>query len=180
MTIITCSSCKHVSRTFQSFFTFGLHLPAKATRRNVTLEALFESASHSESIEDYKCDSCKSKSTCTKKIQLAKLPSFLIVYLVRFEISYISGDYVKNETPVSVPLQVRVPEKCLDQDTILESPDYDVIGAIHHSGYREGGHYVAEVNYDGSWYEKNDSFVSNIKSPRRNDPYVLMLRRKDV
>lgn len=43
--------------------------------------------------EDYKCDKCKSKGTCKKKLLLYKLPKILVITLKRFENRIIKTKY---------------------------------------------------------------------------------------
>ena len=37
---------------------------------------------------------------------------------------------------------------------------YDLFGTVNHVGSMESGHYISNVNVDGTWYHCNDSHVS--------------------
>ena len=37
---------------------------------------------------------------------------------------------------------------------------YDLFGTVNHVGSMESGHYISNVNVDGTWYHCNDAHVS--------------------
>ncbi|KAJ3118937.1 Ubiquitin carboxyl-terminal hydrolase 21 [Physocladia obscura] len=177
---VTCSSCKHPSTTFDTFWDLSLPIPKaidvlKISSSNdvtpvskCTLSDCLEEFAAKEVLGDcYRCDNCKSKVVASKVLQIYKCPEVLVLHLKRFSYSRYSRD--KIETSVKFPLKQLTLEPVMSSaeghDQIVH---YDLFGISNHMGGLGGGHYIAHVkNWDtGLWYEKNDALVTEVDEGR--------------
>ena len=95
----------------------------------------------------YNCSNCKIKTVASKRSNIIKWPSNLIICLKRF--SQINNRYMKNNQQIIIPLNWR--------------HNYKLYGAVIHSGSLNGGHYTYIGLQNDRWYHFNDSHVSEIR-----------------
>ena len=148
---------------------------------NYTLDDLLEYFCSKENLEkgnEWKCCNCKERVIVAKKFSFYYVPRLMIICLKRFQHS---GYYfIKNGELIDFPLEE------LDMGKYISGPDkdyskYDLFAVSQHYGSTGGGHYTAICkNYDGKWYDYNDSSVSQ-SSPSNvisSAAYVLFYRRR--
>ncbi|MDP2434755.1 MAG: hypothetical protein Q8P67_03340 [archaeon] len=141
---------------------------------------LFSQSERLSKMDAWYCPQCKDHKEATKTIGLWRLPDVLIVQLKRFQ--YVGGRYSiahRIDTSVSFPatLDLSVMPQLAGQ-----ACRYSLIGVIHHVGGMGGGHYTAHAfnNQVNSWFEFNDSHVSQSQGPRSpsGSAYVLFYQRE--
>ena len=159
--------------------------PDYKKQETLTLDDLFDffcSDEYLDNDNEWTCLKCKNKVKAKKNFSLYFLPRILIICLKRFsrEQSYF-GDYSKNNELINFPLEN------LDLGKYVCGPDknyskYDLFAVSQHFGGTGGGHYTAVCkNYDGKWYDYNDSSCS-LSSPERvvsSSAYVLFYRKQN-
>ena len=149
---------------------------------NYTLDDLFEYFCSHEYLEkgnEWKCGNCNKKVNVTKKLSIYYVPRLMIICLNRFVSS--GYGFSKNEENIDFPLEN------LNMGKYICGPDkdrykYDLFAVSQHYGSTGGGHYTAVCkNYDGKWYNYDDSSVSisSSKSVVSSAAYVLFYRRKN-
>ena len=159
--------------------------PDYKKQETLTLDDLLEFFCSDEYLDDdneWTCSKCKNKVKAKKNFSLYFLPRILIICLKRFsrEQSYFIS-YSKNNDLINFPLEN------LDLGKYVCGPDknyskYDLFAVSQHFGGTGGGHYTAVCkNYDGKWYDYNDSSCS-LSSPESvvsSSAYVLFYRKQN-
>jgi len=163
---IQCQHCRQLSHQFFAYNHVALSLfPDKNT-----LDDLFEAYCNRERYDEENqptCDHCGKKNKAVRKTIFWSLPQYLIVVLKRFSQSA-SGQFIKNRTPISFPIENLDLQKHLSRPNELPRALYNLhsIGihqeislrgptAIGNSYYC--GHYWAAVRgLDGNFYGYDD------------------------
>ena len=154
----------------------------KRIQFNITLDDLLEYFCSNEFLEkgnEWKCGNCKNKVNVTKKLSIFYVPRLMIICLNRFHRS--GYGYSKNNELIDFPLEN------LDMGKYICGPDkdhckYDLFAVSQHYGSTGGGHYTAVCkNFDGKWYDYNDSSVSSCSANNvvSSAAYVLFYRRRN-
>ena len=154
------------------------------TKFKMTLDHLLEYFCSNENLEkgnEWKCGNCKKRVKVTKKFSLFYLPRLLIICLNRF--SNKVYEYEKNVTCINFPLDnLDMGKYICENGPDKDFSKYDLFAVSQHYGGTGGGHYTAICkNYDGNWYNYDDSRVSSA-SPGdvvSSAAYVLFYRRKN-
>ncbi|CAL8238963.1 unnamed protein product, partial [Gadus morhua 'NCC'] len=121
------------------------------------------------------CDKCEAKADTTTEWEVELYPKVLVLLLKRFEFSYYEMDYVKNDCPVDVPLDIEMPK----------GVSYELYATVDHVGDLRGGHYTATIqpaDDGGCWYDFNDSWVTpknNFNPERSQNGYLLFYRKRE-
>jgi ubiquitin C-terminal hydrolase len=152
------------------------------------------------------CPSCGKKTPTKKQHVVSKLPRVLCLHLKRFDAQLNK----KIEDHVSFPIHnfnmgSFLPHWC--EVTSVPTSDepssssssrrqqdsnsgehqapppqllYNLFGTVNHFGNMQSGHYVANVNVDGSWYHCNDAHVSQTTEADvvKSDAYLLFYIRQ--
>lgn len=115
----------------------------------------------------YYCEKCQSKTVGSKRSNVNKWPSNLVIWLKRFTQS--GNSLVKNSQQLEIPFNWR--------------HGYKLYGAVIHSGGLDGGHYTYIGNYIDRWYHFNDSQVNEISQDTAqhlaNNAYILYYKQKN-
>ena len=125
---------------------------------------------------EWNCKKCKSKVSASKKFELYYLPRILIICINRFK--YSGHYYSKNDEFIDFPIEN------LDLGKYVTNGDsehykYDLFAVSQHYGGTDGGHYTAVCkNWDGNWYDYNDSSCSKIGSDVASSAAYMLLYRK--
>ncbi|EPZ34470.1 cysteine proteinase [Rozella allomycis CSF55] len=171
---LTCQVCgKMTSSTFNPFMFLSLPIPN--SRGVVPLEYCIQSFLKEEVLDGdngWNCTQCKTKRKTTKKLDLFKLPTVLMIHLKRFSFDGPFRD--KLETAIIFPLQQ------LDLSAFVESKDnsksyiYDLFAVSNHFGGLNGGHYTAFCynGYQKQWFNFDDSRVTAISETEIKVTYI--------
>ena len=148
--------------------------------RGLTIDDCLKSFEEVEELDDRNtiyCRKCKKHVKGTKKMDIYKLPNYLIMHLKRFKRHGYSCQ--KNGAQVSFPL-----EGLIVKTHSGESISYDLYAVSNHYGSMGGGHYTAfGKNINGNWYDFNDSSVSLLRdtsSITSAAAYVLFYKRSNL
>jgi len=157
---VTCQNCQQDSVTYEDFMF--LTLPVSDDLRKS-----FKLLTHRDDLDSdnmYKCDKCKSESTASKKLSISMLPEVLIIYLKRFTADRKIDDYME------------IPLKFYDED----NNSYELVGVVNHFGSRSGGHYTANIQIGGRWYNMNDGSYNEIDKSHviTRNAYMLFFERQ--
>ena len=183
---VTCTYCRHVSKSFDPFWDLSLPIPtgsgaggsagvggrsgsgedavplAECLRAFLTAEQLTgENRFH--------CPRCKRDRECTKLLRVSRSPKVLVVHLKRFVFN--RWNSAKITAAVSFPLYgLRLGGSASgssngsgDDDERSGAAIYDLVGVSNHIGSLTGGHYTADATTDvdgGEWKTFDDARVS--------------------
>jgi len=137
------------------------------------------------------CSKCKEHKQATKKMDVYKLPSTLILHLKRFKTSrvhsigsfYFSGGSSKITTLIDFPIEgLDLSRYTLGKYD--DPPIYDLFAITNHYGSLGGGHYTAYAKnpLKNKWYDFNDSSVS-VQDPSElvtGAGYLLFYKRRET
>jgi ubiquitin C-terminal hydrolase len=123
-------------------------LPIKPTFTTLT-ECYQEFKIHEklEADDMFFCENCNAKRIASRKLEVSKFPKHLIIILKRF-----GNDQRKIDTPIDVPFTWR--------------HNYELQGAVIHSGSYNGGHYTYVTKSKTGWNMCDDSNISPISEDR--------------
>ena len=96
--MVTCNQCSGKSYAFDNFCDVSLSFEQKLNRTTTNMSFLNNSQSDPDKVEDmfedflseefldedYCCQKCGAKGTCTKRLILQKFPKILVLQLKRF------------------------------------------------------------------------------------------------
>jgi ubiquitin C-terminal hydrolase len=155
-------------------------------------ECLDEFCSNEELSGDNKfyCESCRQKTTATKKFIITKLSKFLIISLKRFKKNFYRNTFSKISNQVECPIFLEIDLNNTNfnlRDYPNELRKYKLRSFISHKGSLFEGHYVSYVLYDKNdknedWYKFDDStrrkaegeeIITGKKSDTNFTPYIL-------
>ncbi|CAL8377786.1 unnamed protein product [Boreogadus saida] len=173
----TSCSCGVSTDEHNSFWT--LNLPINNTHNGVYnvedgLKQFFSQSKLTGGNQVY-CDECEAKADTTTECEVELYPKVLVLLLKRFEFCYYEMDYVKNNCPVDVPLNIDIPK----------GVSYELYATVDHVGDLRGGHYTATIqppDDGGSWYDFDDSMVTpknNFNPERSQNGYLLFYRKRE-
>jgi ubiquitin C-terminal hydrolase len=122
------------------------------------------------------------KQNVYKRLVYWSLPDVMILDIKRFEYSPDTFSYVKNQTPIRIPVE-NVDFSKYVEGYNKESYVYDLYGICNHHGDENFGHYTSTVKTASSkWYNFNDTNVKEVSIPKTeivgNTPYCLFYRKK--
>jgi len=132
---VSCDTCFEKSITFEPFSSLSLPLPSEGNK--CTLSDCLQLYLNGESICGWHCPRCKRSRDATKKLDIMRLPPYLIIHLKRFS----SNGYKKNSN-------VEFSKTDLDMSNFINGLEhrnwkYCLYGVSNHSGSLDGGHYTA-------------------------------------
>ncbi|KAL4090510.1 hypothetical protein QTP88_025329 [Uroleucon formosanum] len=172
---VSCDTCFEKSVTFEPFLSLSLPLPSEGNK--CTLSDCLQLYLNGESICGWHCPKCKRSRDATKKLDIMRLPPYLIIHLKRFS----SNGYKKNSN-------VEFPKMNLDMSNFINGLEhrnwkYCLYGVSNHSGSLDGGHYTASClkNSLNKWYKFDDVRVYEIDSSTicSSEAYILFYCRKN-
>lgn len=128
------------------------------------------------------CSNCKDFRRASKKMDVWKLPSTLIIHLKRFSYSDSARD--KIDTFVDFPVDgLDLAPFCVNDDE-RGSAIYDLYAVSNHMGGLGGGHYTAygKNRETGQWFCFDDEHVRSVSSNdiKSSNAYVLFYQRRSA
>jgi len=145
--------CLHINNKIEK----NLFLMLDANKSNNLNDLISDFISREVIENEYTCDNCKNKNKISKRILISNMPNNLLIWIKRFntEIIDFGNKLSKNNKDIIIPLQWN---------------NYELKGAIIHSGTLFGGHYVYISKYDNKWLLFNDNDISIVNNI---EPYLL-------
>jgi ubiquitin C-terminal hydrolase len=175
MMTTTCDGCKFKGVRFEPWMMLKCPLPSSGT---TTIDDCIGLALKSETVEDYKCDECKTRGTATRESFISRLPLHMIVMFKRFE-----NSAQKIRTKVEFDLNNVDMSRWIAFPGVLRNakPNYNAYGIVEHHGISRGGHYIAYTKHNDGWLNYDDTSITPAATASivNQDTYVVMLTRKD-
>lgn len=113
--------------------------------------------------------------TVTKQDYFRSTPTTLCIYVPRLiRTSYKPIRDVLNTDPVAFPEYLDLLAISFSIPPETERSLYQLIGSVEFQGGTNGGHYVAHVKYDQTWYLCNDGSIS-VEQPNFSNPGATLL-----
>lgn len=146
----------------------------------VKLEDCFELFSVPEKLEKvnaWYCSNCKAHVLATKKLEIFKVPSILIIHIKRFKVYGNSKEKLYN--PVEFPLTELDVRKWVIGGNDVKL--YDLYAVCNHFGNLSGGHYTARCysKLNSRWFDFKDSqVVMSTDENNASSAYVLFYRAR--
>ena len=146
-----CKTCENKSFREDDSYYLLLNLSHDSNQDNRDLDSLYKDYKSKELLEGdnmYSCEKCKTKRVASKRMCVKTWPDDLFIWLKRFDMNL-----RKISKSIEIPLIWR--------------DDYQLQGAIIHSGNLNGGHYYYLGKVKENWYIFDDTSVSKIESIER-------------
>jgi ubiquitin C-terminal hydrolase len=178
-TSVICGSCKAISTRYEPWSVLKLSIPGAETAGAPapTLQECFRSSFASESIDDYACEACKSRSKSEMTHAISRFPSHLIVALKRFTNM---GSKVRARIPYD-PAMVDIGElRAWPALQAVAGSQYRLYATVEHLGSSHGGHYCMRAldRTTGTWGLYDDNRVQptgGAGGAAGPDTYILFL-----
>jgi ubiquitin C-terminal hydrolase len=175
--IIDCDTQKLLSTSYDPICHFNLPIPDiemfEVADILPDIYDCFELFCEEEELEDrftYK----KEEYTVTKKIDVWKFPSLLMVTFKRFDMML-----RKNSQKIEFPVKTLDLTKFCSGYSTNSPRKFNLVGVCNHNGNIRGGHYYSySLCHDGKWRQFNDKYVSEISENNivTDAAYVLFYR----
>lgn len=123
----------------------------------------------------WKCPRCNAYRDAKKKIDIWKLPHYLIIHLKRFKYQGIWRD--KINTYVDFPIEDLKLGSFIPSNS-GDPLNYQLFGISNHIGNMDGGHYTAFCRHldNNRWYKYDDQDVREIQDKstlKSSSSYIL-------
>jgi len=162
--ILTCSTCKNSSKTFEPFWDLSLSISGQTSLPQCLNE--FQKIEHLNGDESPFCEKCDKKQSMTKQIKIARCPDILILHLKRFCSSRSKYDQLVHSPTI---LKVR--------DT-----QFHLTSMVNHIGVNiNSGHYIATVRKDSNseeWIHYDDDKITKSTDFESPNGYILFYTAK--
>lgn len=129
---VMCHKCKHVSETYDPFMDISLSFSSMRTKLSNMLVEYFKA----EEIDcEYKCDSCKRKTSITKYTEICILPPVIVFHVKRFD-----GRYGKHNGSIEFKETIEMKSFTSDdfdhqsKSSSDNSTKYELIAVAEHIG----------------------------------------------
>ncbi len=125
----------------------------------------------------WKCPRCKAYREAVKKIDIWKLPQYLIIHLKRFKYQGLWRD--KISTYVDFPLEnLQLDKFTMGRTSDSKKNNYTLIGVTNHIGTLDGGHYTAYCRHlvNDRWFKYDDMEVKEVQDQstiKSSSSYIL-------
>jgi ubiquitin carboxyl-terminal hydrolase 2/21 len=169
------TSCSAIHARWETFNVLKVGL-VKSSNGEINLTECIKEEFKDEEIDNYLCETCKTKAKATKTISIWRLPKVLILTLKRF-------------TPMGTRENARLnydgEPLCLDSLFSKESKEptrnkvYNLFSTIDHHGNHMGGHYTSQSLSPiwKTWYRFDDESVYKLDKPHfGSETYIMMFR----
>uniref|UniRef100_A0A1A9WJT6 Ubiquitin carboxyl-terminal hydrolase n=1 Tax=Glossina brevipalpis TaxID=37001 RepID=A0A1A9WJT6_9MUSC len=187
--IVKCAECGNESATYECFSNLSLELPENTCNLTECLDMYFSG----ERIFGWNCPSCEHKRDALhvttkhaiKKLNIAKLPSVLVIHLKRFYADTDSPNpsYKKKLNYLRFPLEnLDMSQYITISEKKRSTPkQYRLYAVSNHYGFMESGHYTAFCKSDAldHWYKFDDQMVTPLDSSKvvSSAAYILFYTR---
>ena len=185
---ITCEKCGNVSERYEPWLMIKAPIPGadKVGAPAPTMSRCLDAAFESETISDYACEKCATKTTAILQHKISRLPPVVILSLKRFTNT---GLKVRGQIGWSLDEMDYSPWMAFRRDPFSDSRDapiYTTFAVIEHHGSTHGGHYrmyardlpTADSGSAASeWSEYDDSSVRTVAPEHvvTPDSYIALM-----
>jgi ubiquitin C-terminal hydrolase len=179
-TTVTCGTCKATSTRYEPWNILKVPIPGaeKAGAPCPTLQECIRANFATETIDDYACEACKSRSKSEMTHAVSRFPSHLILSLKRFTNA---GQKVRAKIPYD-PNHIELSEwRAWSSLQPAALATYRLYATVEHLGSSRGGHYCMRAldRDSGTWDIYDDSRVTSCAAGGAAGPdtYILFLER---
>ncbi|CDW76396.1 ubiquitin carboxyl-terminal hydrolase family protein [Stylonychia lemnae] len=184
---LQCLVCNFKSTKFDCLMYLSVPIAnQKDPSKPIQLQDCLEDFSKQEILDNqnkWYCEQCKKHQPASKKIDIWKLPSILIICLKRFKFMG-RNKYLKINDMVSFPMNN------LDLSPYVSSPQrekpmYDLFSVANHEGSMTQGHYYAYSwnHASRNWYYFNDQeikLIKNLQKIQSPEAYILFYSKTSI
>lgn len=156
---IICGNCNKIFHNYETFDNIMLSIDNSC----FSLLQCIENHYSNETLNEWKCDSCKQKSSSIKTTKLWRLPKILIVSLKRFD-----KDLKKNSRKIDIAEYINFDRWCIKSN----NDTYQLSSIANHIGDFTNGHYMTIGKYNDKWWKIDDLSCNIINSPNISNGYV--------
>lgn len=158
--IINIFTCRCQFKTYSFQKVLDLPLLLQSVNSSVSIDQLLDSYFQGEDIKfETKCEQCGKKAVHRKEIRISQPPNILILSLQRIN----PRTQRKNFCSVSFKENLDISRYIDPECGHSNESRYSLYGIGNHSGSINFGHYYAYIKLNNSsWYEFNDSYVSQM------------------
>jgi ubiquitin carboxyl-terminal hydrolase 22/27/51 len=176
---VVCKQCGNVTERYEPWLVLKAPIPGGSTPGAAApnLDACIHDAFKSEELDDYSCDTCKTKTKAMIHNRISRFPPFLCLSLKRFTNNGLKVrckiDWNLDNTDFSAV-------GAFDRDPFGGSPlntIYTTVAVVEHWGSLQGGHYRMYNRQGKHWYNYDDSSFSET-SPAdvvNADSYMMLM-----
>ena len=133
----------------------------------------FDLFTHEEILKNILCEKCNKKTNFKKKLQIDKLPKYLVLILKRFK--YTSMFTSKIDNLIHFPIESLNLSKYVTQND--GQIKYDLFGVVNHVGGLTGGHYHCNIKQENIWTKYDDSYTCEYdKKIETSNAYLLVYK----
>ena len=127
------------------------------------------------------CPSCKKHQMAKKKMDIYRIPNYLIVQFKRFKkrgavMNFLLGQ--KNETEIDYKETLNLKDFVVGPDK--DKAIYELYAVILHIKIMNGGHYQSICKVNGTWFLFDDSKVKYPDNIWNKDAYLLFYKLKNI
>ena len=141
---------------------------------------LFRQEEKLEKDNTWYCFGCKKYQEAYKKMQIFKVPKYLILHFKRFRIKSNNSmmgmlSNKKIDIKIDYPLVLNMLPYVVDE---TDKHEFELCAISQHYGSLSSGHYTALCNNNGTWLEFDDETVSRSNNIVTNSAYLLFYKMK--
>jgi ubiquitin C-terminal hydrolase len=174
---IVCGKCGASSTRYEPSSVLKLPIPGaeRAGAPAPTLQECLRSYMEPETLDEYRCDSCKAQGEAKLSHAISRYPQYLVMSLKRF-----------TNTGAKVRARIPYDENLIDLSEWRAFPDitapavaqYRLIVTVEHLGGSRGGHYCMRSRKEDGWYMFDDTRVGKCSDGNSTpDTYMLILEK---
>jgi len=178
---VSCQTCGTVSERYEPWSMLKVPIPGGETAGAPvpSLEDCLNAFYAPETIDDYSCDTCKTKTVASLQTRISKLPNILILVLKRFTNQGLKIRGQIDWNPDSMGFQNWAAFARCPYNKSTMAAEFQTTAVIEHLGSAHSGHYHMFRRQAEGWMNYDDSSVQpyggSVVSP---DSYILFLAPK--
>jgi ubiquitin C-terminal hydrolase len=187
-TKLECNECRYLKNRYEPFMYLSLSIPAGS---QPSLEDCLDEFCQEDKLnnaEKWYCKKCEKLVEATKQSEIIRVPRYLIIHLKRFKDIYRKidqlVDYGECLDMSKYSKLSASSDKALDEDLKFNDSnrrlEYRLYAKIKHMGSLKGGHYVAVIKQNESWYCFNDNQIQEVNFEPSPDTYLLFYELKSL
>lgn len=183
---VKCSVCGSVSERYEPWSMLKAPIPGSDVAGSPVPsldDCIAASFSQQTVLDDYHCDTCKTKVKASLTEKISRLPPICIVALKRFTNS---GRKVRGKVEWNLDSTDYAPHMAFRRDPFADKPidtEYMTYAVIEHQGSTHGGHYHMYARQGlTAWMGYDDSSVTTVRPENilTADSYIaFMISKKE-
>jgi len=176
---IVCKQCGNVSERYEPWLVLKVPIPGGSVPGSVVpnLDGCIRDAFKTEELDDYSCDTCKTKTKAVIHNRISRFPPVLCLSLKRFTNT---GMKVRCKIDWELDNTDFGSVGAFERDPFGGAPlhtNYKTVAVVEHWGSLNGGHYRMYNRQGKHWYNYDDNSVT-LTSPAdvvNADSYMMLM-----